>query len=572
VFLRVLTFVLALCASSPAAADALYDVGSNTTFATFSAAFSQALVDQSGPFGVTAHVRVLDPVYNNSLDLDAGLTPLQPQPGAGLVIEAGPGLASATLSGLSTYGVRVSGVANVTIQGLHVQGFSVNSVKLESTSGSVLNGLSLDGAGAGAVDARSCTQLQVLNSEMNPQAGTGGLLSGCSQVLLQGNVVNGTPSYGLVAQYSNAVLMDGNRADNADYAFNVFSCNNVTVSANVAIGRSSKRGLVLESSDGSLILKNLLVGQDVGMELQASAGCAVYQNTVWEHNTAALYANVGSSNLALRNNLWQGFIAYFLDSVVQTTLSSNNNGFQYTARLASGIASYDSLAAWQAQGFDAGSRADVPGFVGVAGTQPKDYKLQLSSPMLGYGTDMSAVYNTDYFGNHLSPFPAPWDPGIHVASAPQNTPTVTPTATPLQPAPTASPTATLTISPTFTPSPIGTATPSPSPQPTATVTATATVTPYPYQRDRVITYPNPWSPNGAPLNIAYEPADSVSIRLFDMSGELVQELPASALRPNLGYAQWDGRERDGGRVPSGLYFCVVVTPKGTHFTRFTVLY
>jgi hypothetical protein len=125
---------------------------------------------------------------------------------------------------------------------------------------------------------------------------------------------------------------------------------------------------------------------------------------------------------------------------------------------------------------------------------------------------------------------------------------------------------------TFTPSPEGTATPTPLPSFTPTITATYTVTPYPYQRDRVITYPNPWSPAGAPLNIVYEPAPDARVRIFDMAGELVAELGASELRADLGHARWDGRDKAGARVPSGLYFCIVGSSKGTRFSRFTVLY
>jgi hypothetical protein len=570
-----LTLVLALLSSSPLAADALYDVGSNTTFASFNAAFIQVKNDQSGPFAVTARVRVLDGVYSGGFDLDAGLYALQPQPGAGLVIEADPNLASASLVGSGAYGIRLSGVANVSVRGLRVQGFSVSSLLLRSAANASFSQLSLEGAGASAVDALDCPGLVIDGCNLAPSAGTGIVVDQCDGAVLQGNRLQAgsSPSYGLVAQNSTGVQMDGNRADGANYAFNVFSCNNVTVVANVAIFRGSKqRGLVVDSSPGTLVLKNLLVGQVVGVELQSSTHCALYQNTVWEHSTAGLYVNAGSSDLVVKNNLWQGFFAYVVNAAAQATLTSNFNGFRFDATLVSGVSSYNDLPAWQGAGFDAGSRDADPVFAVLAASDPEGFKLTGGSPLLGYGTDLYSVYTTDYFGNHLSPAPAIWDPGIHVYSAPQNTPTVTPTATPVLPPPTPTRSPTPSVTMTFTPSPVGTATPSPSATLTATITPTYTVTPYPFQRDRVITYPNPWSPAGAPLSIVYEPAANVSVRLFDMAGELVADLPGSDLQPDLGFAKWDGRDRDGARVPSGLYFCVVNSTKGVKFTRFTVLY
>lgn len=570
-----MTLVLALLGASPLAADALYDVGSNTTFATFNAAFSQVKTDQSGPFAVTARVRVLDSVYNGGLDLDASLYALQPQPGAGLVIEADPSLPSVSLIGSGANGIRISGVANVSVQDLRVQGFSLSSLQLRSAANASFSHLSLEGAGASAVDALDCPGLAISACNLAPSAGTGILIDQCDGAVLQGNSLQAgaEPSYGLVAQYSSGVLMDGNRADGANHAFNVFSCSNVTVVANVAIFRGSKQhGLVIDSSPGTLVLKNLLVGQEVGVELQSSTHCALYQNTVWEHSTTGLYVNAGTSDLVVKNNLWQGFFAYVVNAAAQATLTSDHNGFRFDAVLVSGASSYDDLPAWQGAGFDGGSRDADPAFAVLAAGDPEGFKLTGGSPLLGYGTDLYAVYNTDYFGNHLSPAPAAWDPGIHVYSAPQNTPTVTPTATPVQPPPTPTRSPTPSVTMTFTPSPVGTATPSPSATLTATITPTYTVTPYPFQRDRVITYPNPWSPASAPLNIVYEPAANVSVRLFDMAGELVADLPGGDLQPDLGFAKWDGRDRNGAPVPSGLYFCVVNSTKGVKFTRFTVLY
>lgn len=558
---------------APLRADLVYDVGNNTTFAHFSDAFTQALADQSGPFAVTARVRVLTDV-SDALDLDYGVLALQPQPGAGLVIESGPGI-QATISGSGAYGIRISGVAHVTLQSLKVQGFSVDSLKLANAANAVIRANVFTGAGSGAVDAQDCSNLQLLDNTLAPSAGTAALVDRCGGATLQGNQVpsSSAPSYGLVLQNSASSWMTGNRADNADYAFNLYSSASVTVTGNVAIGRGKQRGLVLDNSNGFRILRNLLVGQVVGVELQSSPSGVVYQNTVWDHVTAGLYVGTGSTSVTLRNNLWQGFFAYYLNSAAQSSLSSDHNGFNDTGQMGVGSGSYTALTDWQATGQDATAIQADPLFVDATGSQPEKFKLQPGSPVKGYGVDLSAEYNTDYFGNPLSPAPAIWDPGIHVASVLQNTPTSTPTPTPVQPTPTPSSTATPTVSPTFTPSPIGTATLTFSATRTFTITPTYTATPYPYRHDRVLSYPNPWSPaSGSPVNIVFDPDNNAGIRIIDMAGELVIELPSNELQPDLGHAVWDGRDRNGSLVPSGLYMCIVNTSKGTRFTRMTVLY
>lgn len=568
--LRVLTLLCALLAFSRLqGADAIYDVGSNTSFATYSAAFNQVFSDHPGPFAVTVRVRALDSIVA-PIDLDGALLPLDPQPGAGLVIEAGPS-AAPVVSGAGAYGIRVQDVAHVTLQGLRVQGFSVASVRLFNAPNAVLRSNLLQGAGAGSVEATASAGLRVLGNNLAPVAGTAVLLSGCAGAEVSGNLVSaGSPSYGVVLQHSNLSVLSGNRADGAEYAFNVFSSSGVTVTGNVAIGRSRQRGLVLDNAPNARLSKNLLVGQVVGMELQSSPGAQILHNTVWEHSTSAFVAGPNSTSLWLRNNLWQGYFSYLLNPGVLASFDSNHNGFRYIFQL---TGNHPALSDWQVAGDDAVGVVADPLFSALNGSEPEDYKLQPGSPMTGYGTDLYALVQTDYFGNYLGPAPTPWDPGIHAVSVIQNTPTITPLPTPVLPTATPTFTATPSITPTFTQSPVGTATPTPSASYTFTITPTYTLTPYPWKRDRVISYPNPWSPvANAPLNIVFEPAERCSVRIFDMAGELVIDLGSDKLNPSLGHALWDGRDRNGAQVPSGLYVAVVNTPKGTKFVRFTVLY
>jgi hypothetical protein len=213
-----------------------------------------------------------------------------------------------------------------------------------------------------------------------------------------------------------------------------------------------------------------------------------------------------------------------------------------------------------------------PLFINSSGSQAADFKLSQASPMQGYGTNLSALYSTDFFLDPLAPVPTPWDPGIHVVSGIQATPSQTPVQPTFTSTPPDSPTPTFTPTPSFTASPIGTATNTPSPTKTFTVTLTPSVTPYPIQSNRVITYPNPYRPRLGKQNIVFDTTADADVKIFDINGQLVQQLAAGSIQASLGHAVWDGRDKDGREVAPGLYFCVVHGGTFTHFTHFTVLY
>jgi len=138
--------------------------------------------------------------------------------------------------------------------------------------------------------------------------------------------------------------------------------------------------------------------------------------------------------------------------------------------------------------------------------------------MQGYGANLSGS-TIRLFLNALPPAPTPWDPGFHVPivapgfrhpDAAAATSTSTPTVSPApRPAPRPA-----------TASPVGSSTNTPFTQPLGHHHPDGTVTPYPIQRDRVITYPNPYHPNAGLQNIVFDPADDASIKLFDMNSQL----------------------------------------------------
>ena len=501
---------------------------------------------------------------------------LDPQPSAGLVIEALPGY-TPLFSGAGSTGIHISGLAHVTLKGLKVQGNYGDSVRVDAAPYLTVDSLTLQGAAVSAITANSCPNLTLTNNLLLPATGTAIYLSSCADAFVWFNRVDASsaPSYGFVVQSSHRAWLDQNNSGAAEQAFNIFSSSNVTVSANVAINRggTQSRGLVLDNAPYTWVLKNLLIGQSYGVEALASTACAFMQNTVWEHGPAALRTRSNCAPLILRNNLWQGVIVFFLDSATQAGMDSNNQGFNFsTGQFGLGVSSYPALSDWQVTGNDAQSLVADPAFVNGSGSQPSDFKLSLASPVQGYGANLSSLYTTDYFLNALPSGPATWDPGFHVISAPQSTPS----PTPVLPTATFTPSATMTASPSATPtvtaSPVGTLTNTPTPSKTATVTLTPTVTPYPIQHDRVITYPNPYHPSAGMQNIVFDPADEATIKLLDMNGQLVLEILPANIQASLGHASWNGKDKEGRAVPSGLYFCVIKTNKATHFVRFTVLY
>ena len=64
----------------------------------------------------------------------------------------------------------------------------------------------------------------------------------------------------------------------------------------------------------------------------------------------------------------------------------------------------------------------------------------------------------------------------------------------------------------------------------------------------------------------------VELALFDVSGRRVRTLLQGEARfPGVHEIAWDGRDDRAARVPSGVYFCRLVTREGTHVQRLVVL-
>jgi flagellar hook assembly protein FlgD len=52
-------------------------------------------------------------------------------------------------------------------------------------------------------------------------------------------------------------------------------------------------------------------------------------------------------------------------------------------------------------------------------------------------------------------------------------------------------------------------------------------------------------------------AGNVSMSVYDIAGRLVRALPTTVFPAGRNEIRWDGRDRDGRQVSSGVYFCRV---------------
>ncbi len=79
-------------------------------------------------------------------------------------------------------------------------------------------------------------------------------------------------------------------------------------------------------------------------------------------------------------------------------------------------------------------------------------------------------------------------------------------------------------------------------------------------------YPNPFTPS---TTIAFElPRDMrVQLAVYDVRGNLVQTLLNENLAAGRREAQWNGRDRSGRTVASGVYLYRLQTPEGSQTGR-----
>jgi hypothetical protein len=89
----------------------------------------------------------------------------------------------------------------------------------------------------------------------------------------------------------------------------------------------------------------------------------------------------------------------------------------------------------------------------------------------------------------------------------------------------------------------------------------------PGRQDKVIPYPNP--SNGGKVWLAFQPGgNKVSLRIYDLLGELVAKQEAQANEAQNGLMAWDG---GGGKLGSGVYVLVVFVDGKRHFGKLAII-
>ena len=569
--MRPLAFSLLIALFWPLLLDAaVYDVGpAPSTFNSIAAAFVSVTADAPG-LPATETITVL---VNGGSYSSLGVVPLMAQP---LIVSAVAGTQPLISSG-GSFGISISGVANVTLQGLSVKNFSQAGVILENCPAArvIDNTLSnnstelwLKNCPGAYVSGNS---LFASSSAMRVEDSPGSLLRhNYTQPYF-----SGLYSQGITVTNSAGTTVFHNWVTDANNGLTFIGCDAVTISANVVVARAGSpvQAITLDSSNGCWVLNNLAVGQLTGIVLHNAASAGIHNNTVWDHVLRGLRAT-NSPQLLLRNNIFAGDTALFLDAASMASLDSQYNDLVGQTQLAQGgSTAYPDLSSWQGTGNDTlQSISADPLFSDANGSLASDFMLQGGSPVQGRGLDLSALFLNDYFDN-LRPSGSAWEQGFHALIGTPATPTPTYTISPIVATPTPSPSATATPSPAFSPTQSAVPTASPTRTQSATITPTFSPTAYPFKRDKLVSYPNPYNASlGAPLNFVFDPADGVSLRIFDIAGGLIAEIPAAGIQGQAGYASWDGRADSGERIAVGLYLAVLRSPKGNHFTRFTVVY
>jgi len=83
-------------------------------------------------------------------------------------------------------------------------------------------------------------------------------------------------------------------------------------------------------------------------------------------------------------------------------------------------------------------------------------------------------------------------------------------------------------------------------------------------------FPNPFNPS---TTVRFQVAQRalVQIHVYDVRGALVEVLGDAQWSPGWHEVRWDGHNRDGERVASGIYFCRMVAPGFSQTRKMVVL-
>jgi len=86
----------------------------------------------------------------------------------------------------------------------------------------------------------------------------------------------------------------------------------------------------------------------------------------------------------------------------------------------------------------------------------------------------------------------------------------------------------------------------------------------------IISYPNPFNPVTT-LRIEVPKSGLVSLRIYDVSGRMITELLNEYKNAGIHFVPWDGRNRHGEEISSGVYFMRLLTRDGTATAKTVIL-
>jgi hypothetical protein len=367
-----------------------------------------------------------------------------------VVVDGGSnGLITATDTGSglghqdASAGVAIKGAKFVTVENLAINNLYVRTNNADESGG--YGGQRGDGVFVSPDNGNPCANITISNCIMH-DVGVGGFFFYYSGVCSNYYFVNNTVyrcSMGAMCGDGNrgSVLLGFTCSNNHIYSFSNWDdvvgddyhhnglyayaysfgslCSNVVFNANhvgPGFGQYSTAGLYLSGNcSGALICNNVLVANAgdapndafIYLELQQGSGspylvgnCGIYNNTIMGGGggIGIMLWGVSGTNY-IKNNVASGvatFVSYIYN-LTNTLVSDHNLGyglntsqaFSYSATFTS---SFHSWAGWQAQGYDALS-------VNANPLLNSDGSLQVGSPAIGAGANLSSIFTADCAGN-----------------------------------------------------------------------------------------------------------------------------------------------------------------------------
>ena len=86
----------------------------------------------------------------------------------------------------------------------------------------------------------------------------------------------------------------------------------------------------------------------------------------------------------------------------------------------------------------------------------------------------------------------------------------------------------------------------------------------------VSVYPNPFNPSTT-IRFATSGAREVRIAIYDLRGRMISPLIAGTLDAGSHEAVWQGRDSSGRNIPSGMYFCRLVSGNTTQIRKLVLV-